>query len=214
MKGLTDRVSQLYDEWRLFIYLFAEDPERVTLLNRSSGLMFETINRSLWSGVLIKVRHLTDAKTTKKNQKNFSLEWLIEVGKSHGNCDLSFYWDKMKQDCQPVRRFVDKNIAHLDDNHARGLEQAQLTRDQTTKAVKSIGLFVQKFHSAACNTTMVLLPTLQSHDHQHALFLLHLGIKKMKENEAAEKRDWRLAHTDTHAFPDYLKERIDWFEPF
>jgi len=214
VKGLTDRVSNLYDEWRLFIYLFAENPERVRLLKRSSGLMFETINRSLWDGVLIKVRHLTDTKNTRKKQKNFSLEWLIDIGKIHSDCDFSSDWEGVKRDCRPIRRFVDKYIAHLDDDHARGKAQAHLSRLQTTTAVKSIGAFVQKFHSAVCDTKMVLLPTLQSHDHQHALFLLHLGIKKMNENEAAEKRDWRLAQSKDHIFPDYLTERIDWFDPF
>lgn len=214
VKSLTDRVSNLYDEWRLFIYLFAEDKERVELLKRSSGLMFDTIKRSLWGSVLIKIRHLTDSAKTKRGQKNFSLEWLNEVSKNYGDCDLGSDWQQVLEVCKPVRRHVDKHIAHLDDQHARGKAKAPLNRKQTTDAVKSIGGYVQRFHETACQTTMTLLPTLQDLDHQNVLHLLHLGHQKQLENEEAIRSDWRLAHSDEFEFPDYLREKIDWFEPF
>jgi hypothetical protein len=213
-KNLTDRVSQLYDEWRLFIYLFAENQDRSTLLARTSSLMFETLQRSLWDGVLTKIRHLTDSAKTKSGQKNFSLEWLVEIGKSHGEHNYSADWEKVLEDCRPVRRYVDKHIAHLDDQHIRGKAKSPMNRKTTTVAVKSIGTFVKKFHESTCNTTMVLLPTLQGHDHQHVLYLLHLGHQKLSENETVLRNDWRLGMNEKFKFPDYLTENIDPFDPF
>ena len=214
VKNLTDRVSQLYDEWRLFIYLFAENQDRVALLANSSSLMFETIQRALWDGVLIKVRHLTDPAKSGSGRKNFSLEWLVDVGKRHGDFDYCVDWMNVLTDCRAVRRYVDKRIAHLDDRHIRGKDKSPVSRKTTTLAVKSIGTFVQKFHEGTCNTTMLLLPTLQGHDHQHVLHLLHLGHQKLSENEAALKNDWRLGLSEDFKFPDYLTEKTDHFDPF
>jgi hypothetical protein len=214
VKNLTDRVSQLYDEWRLFIYLFAENQDRLILLSKSSGLMFETIQRALWDGVLTKVRHLTDPATTNRGQKNFSLAWLVEIARTHSELDYSVDWANVSEDCKQVRRYVDKYIAHLDDRHIRGGAKSPVSRKTTSLAIKSIGAFVQKFHEATCSTTMLLLPTLQGHDHQHVLYLLHLGHEKLSENEAVLKSDWRLGASDKFTFPSYLTDKTDLFDPF
>lgn len=214
VKGLTDRVSDLYDEWRLFIYLFGENKERVLLLKQSSGLMFETIQRTLWGSVLIKIRHLTDPAETMRKQKNFSLEWLKRVAQERGESEFVGHWESVLADCKPVRRHVDKYIAHLDDRHARGDAVATLNRKETTVAVKSIGAFVQRFQEIMCETTMVLLPTHQEPSHQHVLHLLHLGNQKQKENDELLNRDWKLLKTDDHEIPEYLVDDFDWSDPF
>jgi hypothetical protein len=214
VKNLTDRVSNLYDEWRLFLYLFADNKDRFALLANSSDLMFATVQRSLWDGVLSKVRHLTDPAKTKKGQRNFSLAWLKEIGKSYGGHDYSADWDRLSEDCEPVRRYVTKYIAHLDDKHIRGKAEAPLSRKTTTLAVKSIGAFVQKFHETTCNSTILLLPTLQDRDHQHVLYLLYLGQQKLLENDTALRNDWRIGLQEIYQFPDHLTEKIDPFNPF
>lgn len=183
IQKITDTVSQLCIEWRMFLYFFCGPKERVNVLNAASGLTARVIGNALWDNALLKIRRLTDPRKAGGNT-NLSLEVLREVAERRSGQDLTADYDAMIAQVQPARDYARKYLAHSDFDHALGKRSTPVRRGETTAAVRAMMEFTATFHQRVRNVTYRLMPTTTVEDEQQFLLRLHLGNLADEEAEA------------------------------
>lgn len=182
---LTNSVSQLALQWRIFLYLYCGAKERIDVLNEASGFFAKTLQNILWDNTILTIRRLTDSAESNRNT-NVSLIHLLKIAGE--NSELQRAYDDMLKCCEPSRRYASKLIAHSDLDHATGKKTAAITRGETTQAVKSVMLFVQKFHSLVRDIHYELLPITTLDDEQQFLHRLHQG-NQAAQSATEERRE-------------------------
>lgn len=195
---LTESVSQLYHEWRLFLYFFGGPKERVDVLNAASGSTAKVLQNLLWDNAVLKIRALTDYEGTGSN-RNMSLENLCRIAKRFDIEDLNGPFVEMRAKCTKSRKYADKYLAHRDFHHSVGRKSSTITRGETTASVKVIGDFVRLFHSQVRDTDYQLAPVMGAGNAEDFLAFLHLGALKQQEMRAEEMDDIKAGHYNTRA---------------
>lgn len=203
---LTDSVSQLFHEWRLFLYLFCGRRERVDALNAASGSTAKVLGNLLWDNTVLKIRALTDDEKAGSN-RNMSLENLCRIAKRFDVEDLNGPFDEMRVKCAKSRKYADKYLSHRDFHHSVGRKSSTITRGETTASVEAIGSFVRLFHSRVRDTDYQLAPVMGANNEEQFLALLHLGALKYEEMRAAEIEDMRAGRYDSssrYEWPEWV----------
>lgn len=207
--NLTDRVANLALRWKIFLYFFCGPKERIDVLNKASGMTASLVQNLLWDDALLRVRQITDPAKRGQNN-NLSLAHLVRIAAQIRKQDLSAAHKTTLETCGPARIFATKHLAHLDLAHATGGAQSEITRRQTTEAIRAICLFVQQFHAQVRDTTYALLPIMGADDEQQFLLRLHKGNQAedaiaAASRAAAKSGDWgALRRTD---IPDWIHEQ-------
>src|SRR4030065_1136022 len=81
-KSISKDVSHLHMYWKIFRQLFAENDQRIALLNETSSMVFYILQHLLLDEVTLAICRLTDPVAT-GGRENHSLERLLaclEVG--------------------------------------------------------------------------------------------------------------------------------------
>jgi hypothetical protein len=209
VRNLTDKVSDLALRWRVFLYFFCGPRERVDAMSEASGSTTRLIQCLLWDNTLMRIRQLTDPATTGNND-NLSLKHLVRIAKDVRDVDLSEVYVAMLKSCSTSRTYATKWLAHLDLAHSLGDENSEITRGESTKAIRAICEFVQEFHSKARGTHYLIAPTMPIANEQQFLLRLFQGNQTAKDLEAATKKaryegSWQPGvRTD---IPDWVFER-------
>lgn len=177
---ITNSVSQLYSEWRIFLYFFCGAKERVDVLNLASGTTARTLSYMMWDSALLKVRRLTDPAKSRSNS-NLSIEQLVLIANKMAGKNISPDYELAKTAVADCRRYADKYLAHRDLGHALGKNEIGVNRKSTTDAIRAVGGFVQKFHSVVRDTHYVIMPISPLEDEKQFLMRLHLGNQKAVE---------------------------------
>ena len=177
---ITNSTSQLYQEWRLFLYFFTGPTERVDALNAASGTTARVLQNLLWDSAIMKVRRLTDPAKTGSN-RNLSIQKLVQIASEKSSVDLRDSYNEVLEKVRACRKYADKHLVHRDLYHAIGPAQIGVNRKETTDAVRSIGRFVKEFHQVTRDTDYLLMPMSHPENEQQFLMRLHLG------NERAEQ---------------------------
>ena len=211
---LTNSVSQLALQWRVFLYFYCGAKERVDVLNEASGFVSKIIQDTLWDNAILTIRRLTDPEESGKDT-NVSLKHLLRIAGQ--NNELERKYDDMVECCRNSRRYASKLVAHSDLKHAAGKKTAATTRGETTKAVKSIILFVQEFHLLTRDTDYQLLPITTIQDEQQFLHRLHQGngaarLAEKERREALQKSDYERAKGN--GIPEWIYDAKARDEPF
>ena len=182
---LTFRVSNLFFEWRAFLYLFCGPTERVDTLNAASGKTSKLLQKLLWDSVLLSIRKFLDPAGDGSNT-NLSLQHLQRIAKeSQFGVDLTQAYEELKSVCEPARKYATKYLAHSDLKHAIGSKVTSVQRGQTTDAVRAIGKFANKFHAETRDTDIRFSPIPMRDDEKKFLLVLHRGVE---ETRAADLR--------------------------
>ncbi|MCG3267793.1 hypothetical protein [Yoonia sp. I 8.24] len=215
---ITNATSQLFREWRVFLYFFAGNKERVDALNASSGSSTRIIQKALWDSAILKIRRLTDPAKQKSNN-NLSLEQLVRIADRACDIDLTQLHDAIDDKVSSCNKHADKYLAHSDLPHAHGTKVAPVTRQETTEAVVAIGDFVRLFHQKTRQVDYALMPIGGSNDEKQFLMHLFLGHQKdtanRKERLEKAKSGAPFEGTD-HDWPEWIfnKSTNDLFKPF
>ena len=180
---VTNRVSQLCVEWRVFLYFFGSRKERVDVLNTASGSTARILQNALWDNALLKIRRLTDPHKTRTN-KNLSLDFLRDLALRASGVDLSEEYHDMQSMTKPARDYATKCLAHSDWEHALGDKQTSVHRGETTQAIRAMIGFTATFHERVRNVTYRLMPITALPDEQDFLLRLHLGNQADEAGEA------------------------------
>lgn len=186
VKNLSFKVSNLALRWQMFLYFFCGPTERVDVLNEASGRTAKVLTSLLWDDALLRVRQMTDPAKTKWND-NLSLEHLVRVAHKINGIDLEGDRLRTLEACRPAKEYATKNLAHLDLEHALGDQTTNVTRGQTTEAIRAICKFVQEFHLQVRDTTYVILPIGNSEDESQFLLRLYQGNRAEKDLKAASR---------------------------
>jgi hypothetical protein len=200
IRNLTDKVSNLAHQWGVFLYFFCGPKERVQVLNDASGSTGQLLQGLLWDNTLMRIRQLTDPSKTNNND-NLSLEHLVRIASETGKADLSELHAATLKICLPSKIYATKYLAHLDLSHAVGDVRSEVTRGQTTEAIKAICRLVQEFHTRVRNVTYMLMPIMSPDNEQQFLLRLHQGNQADEALETAayqalSEGNWQKAKRD------------------
>ena len=208
VQRLTNSVSQLTLQWRMFLFFYCGPRERVEVLNEASGLTAKTIQNLVWDNSILTVRRLTDRETT-SGDTNVSLAHLPRIAQEKGCDGFEAYYEDVLSACKTTRKYATKYIAHSDYNHAVGKKEALTNRGETTNAIREIMKFVELFHEEVRGVQYRLVPMTTVRDEQQFLQRLFLGNIRSADAKAerikrARSGDWAaLKETD---FPDWLSD--------
>lgn len=205
---LTNDVSNLFQEWRTFLYFFCGPSERLEVLNQASGRTSRLFRRLLWDSALLRIRRLIDPEIDRKNNKNLSLHSLVRIAKKPPfEHILKTDFNELEAKCKPAKKFVDKYLAHFSKGHALGSKPALIQRQQTTDAVRAIGAFVNKFHAATRDTDFRFSPFTAHKGESDFLLMLYRGVELTKARDAQHHEDplplpeWIFVPTGDFEYP-------------
>ena len=171
---LTSRTAQLALEWRFFLYLFCGPVDRVRVLNDASPIVATTLSNTLWDNALTTIRRLTDNVESSSN-RNVSLGHLELIAGELGRDGVAGRFESLQGTAKPIRKYVDKYIAHADYSASKGDGKISITRGETTHAIKEIVSYVSLFHEVVRDTTYCILPVTTAADEQQFLMRLYQG---------------------------------------
>ncbi len=203
---LTNRTSQLALEWRFFLYFFCGSEKRVQVLKDASPIVAQTLSNSLWDNALTTIRRLSD-DTHKSGNRNVSLGHLERIAEEGGVDELLGQFAELQTTARPIRKYVDRYIAHADYSTSKGDKIVTVTRRETTDAVKGIVFIVTRFHELVRDTTYCLLPLTTVADEQQFLMRLYQGIR-FDASEKAEHLASAKLGVDRENFYDDLPDWI------
>lgn len=206
VQRLTDSVSQLYYEWRLFLYMFCGPKERVDALNKASGQTSKVLQNLLWDSAILKIRALTDEACSGSN-KNMSLGNLPQIAERFGARDLDNAFSETRDVCKKCRKYASKYLAHKDFHYSLGKRNASVTRAETTASVVAIGNLVRLFHSKVRDVDYFLAPVMGAANEEKFLAYLHFGAIHQAEMKAAQIADLKAGRYDTRSdyeWPDWI----------
>jgi len=187
---LTDTVTQLYYEWRLFLYFFCGPIERVNALNKASGITSKVLQRLLWDNAVLKVRALTDPMGNGSNQ-NLSLGHLVRISEQFGINSLRPALSETEAKTNRCRKYATKYLAHKGYHHAVGSKVTGLTRGETTAAIEAIRDFIRKFHGEVRDVDYFLTPIMDAGNEERFLAFLHYGAIHNENLRSQEEEDIR-----------------------
>jgi hypothetical protein len=178
---LTNKVSQLYSEWRIFLYFYCGPIERVEVLNTASGSTAKALQNLLWDNAILKIRALTDPSKSRSNS-NLTIQRLSQIASAHNGTDMTASLEHTLDVVEVFRKYADKYLAHYDLKHAVGDRATTLNRGETTNAIKAIGDFVKDFHQQTRDVHYELMPLSHLGNEQQFLARLNLGNIKASED--------------------------------
>ncbi|MBI4537085.1 MAG: hypothetical protein HY712_03910 [candidate division NC10 bacterium] len=117
LDALEDYITELHEEWKILLELFAAGDETSKLLNDTAGALFETLYRVLIRDILLGVARLTDPLKT-AGKDNLVLERVTLLPEVVADTALSRaaaeILDEIKALATPFRDYRNKYLAHLD----------------------------------------------------------------------------------------------------
>jgi len=145
-EGLWQEVVSLHAQWKLYLDLYG-DPEKIDLLNETVPSVFQVIEESVRTNMIVSFGRLTDASSTGK-KSNLSLDRLVKLLSEQAICEGGFVRSAEKQlldikaQCEPLTRHRNLRVAHKDLNTAINYHENPLPgigKLQVVQALKSIG---------------------------------------------------------------------------
>jgi len=143
---LTRNLVDIRIVWQQYCQLFGADQETINLLNRTSGLFFQVVERELWDMVLIAITRITDPASSgrKDARKNLTLRSLPDLI-SDETLRESVIQDLTvaRSSSDNAREHRNKRIAHQDDTYIRTRHKADalppISRRNIEEAIFSLG---------------------------------------------------------------------------
>lgn len=158
---LTRNLIDLRIVWQQYRQLFGADQETINLLNRTSGLFFQVVERELWDMVLIAITRITDPASSgrKDPRKNLTLRSLPELISDKA------LRERVTQDLviarsssEDARQHRNRRIAHQDDTYVRTRHEADalppISRQNIEDAIYALGEVLNNIRRHYMNSEM------------------------------------------------------------
>ncbi len=148
--ALYNEVVWLHAKWLEYRKLFAHSPERINLLNDSSGFFFRVIQDVLWEDIILHIARLTDPpqSTGKKNLTLLKLpECIVDSGIVK---NIESKIDTVRKNAAFARDWRNRRLAHRDLALAlkSGSKQLQgVSRKNVESALHSIDQVLNYLHT-------------------------------------------------------------------
>ena len=116
-KNINTEVKWIHVKWNVYKQLFDSSQEKIDLINRSAPQFFGIIQQIFFVDVVLGLSRLTDPAES-SGHKNLSLQLVIDEFDNSGLLELSSKLDsdyeKIEQECEPIRKWRNKKISHSD----------------------------------------------------------------------------------------------------
>jgi hypothetical protein len=117
LSALHDHITEVHQEWKTLIELYASGDARAKLLHRAAGGFFDTVYHALLRDVLLGIARLSDPLKT-GGKDNLVLERLLQLPEVVGDAALcgtvTNQFAEVKERAVPFREYRNKYLAHLD----------------------------------------------------------------------------------------------------
>lgn len=158
---LTRNLIDLRIVWQQYRQLFGADQETINLLNRTSGLFFQVVERELWDMVLIAITRITDPASSgrKDPRKNLTLRSLPELISDEALRE-SVTQDLVmaRSSSEDARQHRNRRIAHQDDTYVRTRHEADalppISRQNIEEAIYALGEVLNSIRRHYMNSEM------------------------------------------------------------
>lgn len=158
---LTRNLIDLRIVWQQYRQLFGTDQETINLLNRTSGLFFQVVERELWDMVLIAITRITDPASSgrKDPRKNLTLRSLPELISDKALRE-SVTQDLViaRSSSEDARQHRNRRIAHQDDTYVRTRHEADalppISRQNIEDAIYALGEVLNNIRRHYMNSEM------------------------------------------------------------
>lgn len=158
---LTRNLIDLRIVWQQYRQLFGTDQETINLLNRTSGLFFQVVERELWDMVLIAITRITDPASSgrKDPRKNLTLRSLPELISDKALRE-SVTQDLVmaRSSSEDARQHRNRRIAHQDDTYVRTRHEADalppISRQNIEDAIYALGEVLNNIRRRYMNSEM------------------------------------------------------------
>lgn len=115
---LWREVTWLHLKWNRFLTLFAEEEERIDLMNDTAPAFFSEVQRLIAEDVFIHISRLIDPPTTRvgrATKENLTLMRLLDaLREDHLHSTVEHKLDELQDQCQFARDWRNRWIAHRD----------------------------------------------------------------------------------------------------
>ena len=119
LNAIDLEVRNLHFKWKFFGQLFA-DSERVKILNTTAAYLFQSVEDSMLSDILLSITRLIDPPNSFK-QENLSFENLIqEMPNGLLRTEVVNLLSQIKEKTKDIKTWRDKKLSHNDLQKALG----------------------------------------------------------------------------------------------
>lgn len=203
-------VSLLRSQWRIYRAFFGTNKERVDMLNCISGIVANTLERTLFEATLLGLRRLTD--TDKGKWKVTSIMCFPNFFEGNDEQELLKLRTLAIKKSDFAKNWSDKKIAHSDLLYRRGKDPLQkASRQKVTDAIDSIADIIKWIAAEKLNQDLMTHPISSANDEVHFLQHLFRGQKAAEENKGKWFELMRQTKYDEaralDEFPEWISER-------
>jgi hypothetical protein len=182
-------VRNLYFKWKFFSQLFT-DPDRVSILNATAGSLFQSIEDSMLSDILLSIMRLTDPPKS-VGQENLSFASLIqEIPNGSLRTEVSKLSDVVKGKTRDIRTWRDKKLSHNDLGKALGsFSLPPIQKKDLTDTLELIPRMMNLIHGYFSDTEVRYDMSITSQDGDSLLFFLEYGLDAWGEDKRNQNLD-------------------------
>lgn len=194
-------LNHLHYRWTLYRQMFATNPYRIDLINRTSSNVFVEFQWLVIDSMVMSLSKLTDAARMRKNE-NLSFHYLIEILRKLGEESLAKELGKELQQlveaCEKFRNIRNKRVAHNDLVTALEEEGSPLpgvSRNEIETALEHSRNIMNKvelhFNDSQTLYDEIILPL--TNDGRSVLTWLQKGLayKQLEDDGVIEYGKWR-----------------------
>lgn len=198
--ALINDLSWLLLKWDQYCALFGTKPERVDLLNKAAPLFFAVVEDTLWDGILLHLRRLTDPASS-CGKANLSIERLRSLVPDSGfRAEVAALVSAAVASSEFARDWRNRRIAHSDlslHTAQAPLPLAHASRASVIAALESLTALLKRIHEHYFKSDIDLNFVGEPGDAEALLRVLADGIEASRarwqrlEDGTLNTADWR-----------------------
>jgi AbiU2 len=183
LNAIDLEVRNLHFKWRFFSQLFT-DPNRVKILNAAAASLFQSVEDSMLSDILLSIMRLTDPSKS-MGQENLSFENLIqEMPNGSLRTEVVNLLSQIKQKTKDIKTWRDKKLSHNDLQKALGsFSLPQIQKKDLTDTLGLIPQIMNLIHGHFTDTEVKYEMCITSQDGDSLLFYLEYGLDVWEEDK-------------------------------
>jgi hypothetical protein len=189
LKAIDLEVRNLHFKWKFFSQLFT-DPNRVKILNATAASLFQSVEDSMLSDILLSIMRLTDPSKS-SGKENLSFENLIgEIPNGSLRTKVMMLLPLIKEKTKDIKTWRDKKLSHNDLQKALGsFSLPQIQKKDLTDTLELIPRVMNLIHGHFSDTTIMYEMCITSNDGNNLLFYLEYALDVWEEDKNNHNMD-------------------------
>jgi hypothetical protein len=182
LNAIDSEVRNLYFKWKFFSQLFT-DPNKVKILNATAASLFQSVEGSMLSDILLSIIRLTD-RPKSMGQENLSFNNLIqEMPDGSLRAEVVKLLSQIKEKTKDIKTWRDKKLSHNDLQKALGsFSLPQIQKKDLTDTLELIPRIMNLVHGHFADIEVRYDMSITSQDGDSLLFYLEYGLDAWEED--------------------------------